>query len=869
MPTRRIPCAAPLPRQSMTKNRHELPRKKPGRPAKDEIAEDLPTLEPMTDDLPTLPAADDEDLPTLEPLAEAAPADDGPVKVACAAGGEAGFDTVLTIAVPAMDKKAVAEAVQAPLARVCGASAASLRHHKVLVRFTGEAMIGSAVKDLVAETLKPHKPLLAVVRRGFGDETVAQGKLPEVAVTVGEQAGVTKVDVATGELEAGDLPIAFGVHLAKVAAAARGKKVGFVFTGKAKPDATLRAQIGKALLEAGAVRAAIGERVLFDQELAARVRCTASGDGVTIAVDTADDVTTTLEALAMVLPEHAGACKGKVVRITLGKPQAEAREHCVEFARKNGALRVEVGGEIVWPKLVGLVAGSETVLRLQANGRTRPQVLAALRAEAAEHAGACKGKVVVVDWPAGFAVDAEAEACLRDVAAATTCKALVATVAGEQREPFWPEPVAFAVAGDSTTVRIDSEAGKPVELQRAIDRCLPGKAKELRGKSVRVQVAGGAAVSRTLLRGVVAALEAAGVMRLEVEEGGATDVLLPAMLTVTKVGDVVRIAAMTAGRDAAQQAKALQRELDAAALPAGCAVMVGASAAADAVVAAVVAKGAARVSLDGSAPVQVHPPLLGAAEKKPLNVRCVVTPGGDEAMVARQLERELGTWLAAAPSLANQTVTFVWAGGDPASAPAAKLVAACAEKKAAKVLFDRGDGKPQQLHPPVVQPAAAPAAAAAAAAAAAPAAPVPPAATRSGPPPLPVATMPTMVIGAGPRVSLLARRDDAVPPIVVLGVAAGGDADHLAAVQAELQDHLPRFRGRSVLLVLRAGDQDVPVRKADALVDLLRQLVPSTAAATLVFRGPDAQGRPHFQVLHSTLRALPVGATFGDPRTRR
>ena len=105
--------------------------------------------------------------------------------------------------------------------------------------------------------------------------------------------------------------------------------------------------------------------------------------------------------------------------------------------------------------------------------------------------------------------------------------------------------------------------------------------------------------------------------------------------------------------------------------------------------------------------------------------------------------------------------------------------------------------------------------------------------------------------------------------MVLLGVADGDDAGHLQAVSAELQAHLPRLRGRAVLLIPQAGGADVPVRKPTPLVQLLGQVVPTGAAATLVFRGPDAQGRPHFQVLHSTLRALPVGAVFGDPRAAR
>ncbi|MFN9758421.1 MAG: hypothetical protein ACK58X_18615, partial [Planctomycetota bacterium] len=122
---------------------------------------------------------------------------------------------------------------------------------------------------------------------------------------------------------------------------------------------------------------------------------------------------------------------------------------------------------------------------------------------------------------------------------------------------------------------------------------------------------------------------------------------------------------------------------------------------------------------------------------------------------------------------------------------------------------------------------------------------------------------------AGPvALRLLARRDDAAPPLVVVGVPAGVDAAHVAAVEAELQRHLPRFAGRAVLLVLRAGDRDVPVRRLDPMVAMMRRTVPMAAAATLVFRGPDEEGRPHFEALHSRVPALPAGATFADPRVR-
>ena len=69
-----------------SKYRRGLPKKRPATPAKDEIAEDLPELEPIEDDLPT-----------LEPLEAEAPADaGGPVRVDTEAL-EPGFHVTLTV----------------------------------------------------------------------------------------------------------------------------------------------------------------------------------------------------------------------------------------------------------------------------------------------------------------------------------------------------------------------------------------------------------------------------------------------------------------------------------------------------------------------------------------------------------------------------------------------------------------------------------------------------------------------------------------------------------------------------------------------------------------------------------------------------
>ena len=102
--------------------------------------------------------------------------------------------------------------------------------------------------------------------------------------------------------------------------------------------------------------------------------------------------------------------------------------------------------------------------------------------------------------------------------------------------------------------------------------------------------------------------------------------------------------------------------------------------------------------------------------------------------------------------------------------------------------------------------------------------------------------------------------------MVVIGVADGDDDNHVNEVAAELQGSLDKLKGRAVLLVLQRDGQDVPVRRVTSLFNVLAQIVPQAAAATLVFRGPDEQGRDHFQVLHSADGGLPVGAAYADPR---
>ncbi|MBL9078469.1 MAG: hypothetical protein JNL08_13250 [Planctomycetes bacterium] len=861
-----------------SKHRRGLPKKRPDPKAQQDIAADLPELEPVdAADLPTLePVADD--LPVLEPL-EAA--DDGPVRVDAKAV-EANFHVTLTVTIAAMPKEQVADAVVAPLRRA--AQAEGVRHKRVLVRFTGDAIVGSAAKTRVAELMRELKPLVAVVRRGYGDETVFEGALPTVDVNVRSEGDTVHVDVATGATEACDLTTALTKHLPRIAAS-RGKGYVFAFRGAAA-GTDVHDQIAAVLHDAGAVRATVDGKLLFDRELTDRITVAPAGRDVVVGIDPAADDGTTLWALASVLPLHAGAIGGKSVTVRPARPlSAAVVAACVESCRHAGATRVVLaaadGDRIVWPPLLERTDGAAVTLRVDAGGRERAALLAAFRHEAAAHRGATDGRDVVVDWPAGTTVDGELETFCRDeLGALLRPKTLACTVAGAQREPMLPDPASLTTSGDQLTLRLDTEAGKPVELQRAVDRRLASLRDRFRGASVRVQVAGAAPVSRTLLKALYDGIAAAGARRLEVDDHGTVDVLLPPFLNVTKVGDEIRIEAAADARGADQVTRALQRELAADAIPAGATVVVQPSPAAEAIVATAIARGAGKVVLGGPAPVVVHPPLFGKPEKTGLSRRLPVTPGGDAAMVERQVERELPTVLASLGGMMTATIHVDWPGAEATSPAVVRLVQGLVGKKAAKVLLDAG-GKPVQLHPPlpgaapiapvvVPPPAPAPVAAPVAPSPAAPVAPSAPAASVPAADDLPTLEpeVPEPSAPAGPLVTLLGQKDTATPPLRLVGVEVGTDAAHLQRVEAELQALRPRLEGTAVLLVLRRAGADVPVRREDELVAALRRHCAGVAAATLVFRGPDAAGRPFFQVTHSAVAGLAAGAAIADPRPR-
>ncbi|MCA8977492.1 MAG: hypothetical protein KDC98_22405, partial [Planctomycetes bacterium] len=740
----------------MSSKRHGLPRKRPTNKRQKAIDEELPVLEPVA-----------------EATAEAV--NDGPVKVACEASDEDGFDTVLSIEVPAMEKKAVADAITGPLQRAAQLHRAAMRFRSVVVRFAGEALIGSAIKELVAEQLSVAKPVKVVVRRGYGDEVVFESEPPQLAVDLNRDGVTMTVTVGTGDLEASDLAGLFEPLLGDIAGQAAGKKFAFEFTGNAKPDRDLRSHIEATLRAAEAVRVAIGARVLFDRELTDRCRVSDLGDDVLVTIDPAADPATTGEAMETVLPDHALGFAGKAVRVRWQKPPQHGEgDHLLRIIAGFAPEHVEfevAGGEpaVVWPSVLEVVPGAEVTLRVRPHGRDHSAVLAAFPVELAELEGELRDRAVVVDWPSLFVVDDDTERCLVDAMSKVGPKSVCCTVAGNDREPFVPAPVTLADEGDLAVVGVDTDAGRPADLVRAVSRRVPRFAEHLGGKTVRVRIAGAAPASRTLLRSVLDLVVVAGPVRLEVEDHGPVDVMLPPMLRVQRSSETAaRIEVDLGGRDEGQRSVALKREFEAAALPKGAIVTLVASPLDDQLLAALIEHHAESVTRDDG--TQLYPEELPEPEPEP------------------EPEMEL-------------------------------------------------------MPEPTASPAPAPAA-----------------------PPTDTSVAPVAVTSGSAAICVLALNNEAVPPTVMLGVAAGVDAAHLAAVEQELTAHLPRLSRRAVMVVLQQNGVDAPVRKPDAMVEMLRRVLPTTAAATLIFRGPDAQDRPHFQVLHSTLRALPIGATFFDPR---
>ena len=818
-----------------------------------DAADDLPTLEPMEG------ADAAEELPVLEAIDEAPPEPTFLVRLVVVPSTEPGFDTSITLEVPEMEKKGMADAIEAPLAHAFASGKAKVRHHRVLVTFSGDAIIGSGVKERCSQLFTAQKARKVVLRRGYGDETLFEREAPRAQVAVTKNGNNLDVAVDTGDLETQDLSVALQADLVQLAGQCRGARVQFRFAGANKPDAALRTLIEQMLRDSGALRAAFGQRVLFDRELEDRVRIEVAADAVTVRVAPAASDAETEEALAMRLGSLGDQVRGKVVRIAFAtKESDDVRSATVRYCTQGAPQRIEIareaGNEVVWPSLltVGDHAG-ETTLTAVPNGRDRASMLAAFVAETRDFRAVVGGKKVVVLWPEGTQLDAALEqACVDPLVALSAARVVIAC--GNERDVVHPAPVASSDAGGELVVRVDTEAGKPAELQRAFDRWQKRSGDRLSGQSARLLFAGEVAPSRTLVRTLTDATLAKKPQRLVVETGGRADVVWPQFLKVAgSAQNGFSISCETAGRDEAQAKLALERELAAVQGLSGAVATIDAGAHEAMLMAAILGAGARAVVVGG---VQVHPALLAVATKKGA-VSITASPDAGPEMATKQLARELETALAG--GVDGKTVTITWPSGDPKSEPLATLVREVVARGAAVVRVDDGSGNAVQVHP-VVAPKVEPQKPATAV--------VEPAAnvgSESDLAELVAEDVPEIPVEP---VVVLGKNDAVTPGLVLLAIAMDDRADQPQRVRDALAAMVQQLTGRRVLLIGSYRGSETPFLGMSPVVVAARGIVDAHAAATLCFRGKDALGRGCFGVARSSIEGLAFGANFADPRVR-
>ncbi|MBK8980238.1 MAG: hypothetical protein IPM29_30420 [Planctomycetes bacterium] len=807
--------------------------------------EELPTLEPIAaeEELPTLePITDDEDLPVLEPIDEAT----GYARIECtleSAGDDEAYDVCLKLVVPELDRSEVPDAVSAALGAAAARHADALRLRRVVVRFSGEAMIPSATKERVAQALRDLRPLVVAVQRGYPDEIVLENPMPAASVRVDPiegDFGRLRVTIDTADLVGAELGIVLQGDLDRLAAEAEGKSFELAFRGAARPDDALVDAIRSALAGGGATRATLQPadrapvEVLFDRELEGLVA---------IGESSRDDCDAELElrpadratigaALDLVLPPSVGLIRGRRVRL-----RAQGAESLVELVVERlaalGAARVELdrgaaGADLLLPRLLRTASKDDrTKIGVVPGDRDRAALFAALRRELPALRHAVHGHRIAVEWPDGTVLDEELEkVCVTDGLAPLGAKSVVFR-AGDQSLPVWPAPLTFRRTtdgyGELVVAALDTDAGRPVELVAAVERRLRAHTQELRGRRVRFELTGEGAVSRTVRRTVFDELERAGVKSAELVERDAVDVLLPRLLKLgAQHANELRIAIEPAWRNEEQVSAALARELEALELPANATLVVDAAGEpASALVTALVARGAERVLLGGAEPVQVHPALFAAPARPGERAVLSAQPSPDDAVVVRQLQRELPARLAELGDLQGVSLTLQWPGArKPFGGAVAAAIAMLRAAEPAVLRVDGGaGGRPVQVLPEVVR-------------------------------------RPVAVLG---------RRDSATPPMRLIGIEWTEDDDEIAITLRQLDALRDELAGARVLVTFLDHDgRDAPPHADDEpLVAAVCGALGDTAALLL---HRDVAGDSVFEVVRSAVDGLAVGQRYRDPR---
>ena len=136
--------------------------------------------------------------------------------------------------------------------------------------------------------------------------------------------------------------------------------------------------------------------------------------------------------------------------------------------------------------------------------------------------------------------------------------------------------------------------------------------------------------------------------------------------------------------------------------------------------------------------------------------------------------------------------------------------------------------------------------------------------------PAPRQAAPGIVATTRRAVSVLARKSDAEPPMVMLGIGWRTDAASIAAIERELEGLRDEVTDHRTLVVFHHDRRQFGGPERHPLVIAVRRALEPRVAALLVFREARGLGGvAHFQVVASRLEGITVGSRMKDPRTRR
>lgn len=781
--------------------------------------DELETLESI-DELDTLEPVEEEELESLEEL-DAVPEPDPRVRASLGAEGDA---VRISLDVDDLEKVDVGPAVEASLGALVAEHAAEVRWKDVVVEFGGDALIPSAAKAIVGEVLGNARARSATVQRGMGDERLFEVEPPTLQFRV-ERAGDGLACVAeTDGLDAVDLNSLLLAEIDALAADAAGQRVALQIRGSAMPGTALVDQLAERLAAAGVDAFSLdtggGARFLFDRALERAVTLT-DADGARADVEVR--VETSAERLAAViadvLPKHRDRLTGRRVLLVadsaLTDPLVEALR-----AFEPASIAVSSGGAVtvVWPALLHVRSkGGEVTVGVVAAGRDRADVFSGFTTEIAKHASTLGGMPAVVDWPAEFSLDADVSATSAALLDRGATRVSV-SFGGDLREPLVPAPIVAEAAGTETRWVLDSDAGRPADLVRYLDRHAAALG-DCRGHVVTIEVRGDGMVSRSLRAKLGEVLEAAGASVGRLDDRGETSVLFPQVATFDAAGgsDVM----MTVSADTIPDAEVeslLAASIAEADLGDDATVHLRPTEHEAAVIRALAARGVARVVSADEPPVVLFPPLFAVPELDGERVRLTASPAlEDDDALGAQVDHELAS---IADAFAGRDVLLTWDGARrPYSAPVERAIARLISAGPAKLELDNGH-RARQLHPEI------------------------------------------------PRefVSVIGRRDAGDPPMVMLGIdASNGDGD-IPDIEAALSAHdAADIDGRRVLILVRAGDEDVALAHDHAITKAIRAALEARVKA-LLFYGKSRSGT-HFEVVSSSLEALPVGTKVRDPRS--